>query len=270
MYNRTFFGEYVNLYGISIAVGILVCFFVLRYLGKKQNVDTKFMNFVEVNGYVAIVFGFFTAALFQAVYEYIEGGSVPGTFDLFNSGITFIGGLIGGASIFIVIYVIKKNSLTGRIVDILPFVPCCIAVAHAFGRVGCFFAGCCNGRHPHETDVFKFLAINFPPDSQYSGLRYPTQLFEAIFLFILFGIMFYLLVKKKFIYNFPIYLSCYGTWRFFIEFLRGDDRGQFIGSISPSQFWSIIMVLLAIPCYFLIKYLFKKRETELALMKDTE
>ena len=268
MYNRTFIGEYVNLYGICIAVGILVCFLVLRFLGKKQKIDAKFMDFIEITGCIAVVFGFFTAALFQAVYEYIEGGSVPGTFDLFNSGITFLGGLIGGASIFIFIYVIRRKSLTGRIVDILSIVPCCIAVAHAFGRVGCFFAGCCNGRHPHETDVFLFLAINFPPDSQYSGLRYPTQLFEAIILFIMFGIMFYLVVKKGFIYNFPIYLASYGAWRFFIEFLRGDGRGQFVGSISPSQFWSIIMVILAIPCYFLIKYLFKKREAELALIKD--
>ncbi|NLD26562.1 MAG: prolipoprotein diacylglyceryl transferase, partial [Acholeplasmataceae bacterium] len=154
------------------------------------------------------------------------------------------------------------------IVEILPVAPCGITVAHAFGRVGCFFAGCCNGKHPHETDFFKFLAINFPPDSQYSGLRYPTQLFEAIFLFILFGIMFYLVAKRGFIYTFPIYMVGYGIWRFFIEFLRDDDRGEFIGSISPSQFWSIIMVLMAIPCYFLIKYLYKKRAAELALSNN--
>ena len=45
----------------------------------------------------------------------------------------------------------------------------------------------------------------------------------------------------------------YGIFRFLIEFIRADDRGKFIGNISPSQFWSIIMVGLSIVIYFLIK-----------------
>ena len=39
----------------------------------------------------------------------------------------------------------------------------------------------------------------------------------------------------------------YGVFRFFIEFLRGDDRGNTIlGIISPSQFLSIIMIICGI------------------------
>ena len=45
----------------------------------------------------------------------------------------------------------------------------------------------------------------------------------------------------------PIYLSCYGVFRFLIEFIRGDDRGAYLfGLISPSQVFSIICILISI------------------------
>lgn len=264
MYNKTFIGGYVNLYGISIAVGILICIFVLRFLGKKQKVDSKFLDFVETLGYAVILIGFFSAALFQAVYDYIE----KGTFDLFGSGLTFIGGLIGGAGSFILIYYFMRKKLTGKIVDILPIAPACIAIAHAFGRLGCFFAGCCGGRLAQEGDLFYFLAVTFPPTAQQPGLRYPTQLFECVFLLILFAVIFILVYKKSFKYGFVIYLASYGVWRFFIEILRGDDRGSFVPGLTPSQFWSIIMVVGAVPVYFLIKYLLRERNNNEKVPND--
>ena len=251
MYSKPLIGNFVTLYGICIAIGILVCIVVLRWLGKKTNVDKKFLDFVETTAYVAILLGFFFAKLFQAVYDFIDSGK----FDFMNAGITFIGGLIGGAGTFIVIYMIFRKKLTGRIVDVLPIVPCCITVAHAFGRIGCFFAGCCGGRKAVEGDFFYFLAMKFPEE----GLVYPTQLFEAFFLFVLFGVLLLLVLKKNFKYGFSIYLGAYGIWRFFLEFLRDDYRGEFIPGLTPSQFWSIFMVLGAVPVYFLIKYLLKIR-----------
>ena len=80
--------------------------------------------------------------------------------------------------------------------------------------------------------------------------------------------MFYLTYKKHFKYSFVIYLGGYGVWRFALEFLRGDDRGSFIGNLSPSQFWSLIMILLAAPMYFILKFLYTKRDKALEIKKD--
>lgn len=257
MYKEPLIGNYVTLYGICIACGIVICILILRWLGKKKNVDAKFLDFVEVNGYVAILLGFLSAKIFQTIYDYIETGN----FDFINSGITFIGGLIGGAASFIIIYIVMRKKLTGKIIDILPIAPVCIAVAHAFGRIGCFFAGCCGGQKAVEGDLLYFLAMNFPG----KGLIYPIQLFEAVFLFILFGILLYLVLKKNFQYGFCVYLSAYGIWRFIIEFFRGDDRGEFIPGITPSQFWSILMFIGSFFVYFLIKYLLKERQKNITL-----
>lgn len=254
MYSKPLlFDKYVTLYGICIAIGIAICILLLRFFGKKSKTDSKFMDFVEINGYVAILIGFLFASLFQSFYNYIETGK----FELFNGGITFIGGLIGGAGSFIIVYLIMRNRLSGKIIDILPFAPICIVIAHAFGRVGCFFAGCCGGRVALPTDAFYFLSVTFPNDSMPT---YPTQLFEAAFLFALFGVLMFLYLKYNFKYGFVIYLGAYGIWRFLIEYVRGDERGEFIGSITPSQFWSILMVILAIPLFIFIKYLIKNRK----------
>ena len=149
---RLIAGEYVTLYGICIAIGVLLCIYCLRYFGKKTNVDRKFLDFVELLGYCAIALGFLSAWLFQTFYHFIE----TGTWDWKQTGITFIGGLIGGVGTFLLVYFFMRKKLTGKIVDILPIAPICITVAHAFGRIGCFFAGCCGGKIAHEGDFFYF------------------------------------------------------------------------------------------------------------------
>ena len=261
MYKHPLIGDYVTLYGVCIAIGILLCIFLLRWAWKKSGVDKKFLDFVEINGYIAILVGFFSAALFQAFYNFIETGE----FDLFGSGITFIGGLIGGVAAFLVGYAIFKDKLTGKIVDILPIAPASITLAHGFGRVGCFFAGCCGDAYANPSDALYFLAVNFP-----SGMQYPVQLFEAFVLFALTGLMIWLLLKKDFKYSFCIYLPVYGVWRFLIEYVRGDDRGEFVSGLTPSQFWSIIMVIGTVPLYFLLKYLLKTRNKKEVAEENVE
>ena len=239
--------KYLTLYGICIAIGIVCCILTLHFLGNKLGSDKKFLSNVETIGYAAILAGLFSSALFQGIYNWIDGDGFSLT-----GGITFIGGLIGGVVTFIAIFFIVKNKLTGKFVEVLYVAPTCILVAHGFGRVGCFFAGCCGGI---KTD--SWLGMKFP---HYSYKIYPTQLFEAIFLLTLFAVLFILIWKKKFKYSFTVYLGLYGIWRFLIEYIRGDDRGSFVGNISPSQFWALVMIALSVPLYFLVKYLTKQKE----------
>lgn len=239
------FGEIkIHMYGVMIAVGILAAFIVLYTYGKKLNIHTKFIDFIYYNAIVSIILGFGSAAVFQAFYNYIEN---PEAGFKLGGGITFIGGLIGGAAAFLLIYFIFRKKLKGRLYEAISLLPCCIFVGHAFGRIGCFFAGCCYGR---PTD--SFLGVKFP---EIAGKVHPTQLYEAAFLLIMFGICSYLLLKKSFKHNMSVYLIGYGVFRFLIEFVRNDDRGQLVAGISPSQFWSILMIGLGIGLIFLMNYL---------------
>ena len=71
----------------------------------------------------------------------------------------------------------------------------------------------------------------------------PVQLFEALFLFVLFAALLVLLwhVGK---YVMPVYMITYGIWRFCIEYARADERGDTLVSfLSPSQLTALILII---------------------------
>ncbi|MDE5547465.1 MAG: prolipoprotein diacylglyceryl transferase, partial [Clostridia bacterium] len=88
-----------------------------------------------------------------------------------------------------------------------------------------------------------------------------VQLFEALFLFALFGVLSYLVLKGK--ENvLPLYMISYGVWRFAIEFARGDDRGKTIISfLTPSQLVAILLVLGGV-AFLTVLILQKKKKKE--------
>ena len=239
------------LYGLMIAIGLLAAFIVLFYWGKKKKIEDKFVDFIFYNGIASIIVGFGAAALFQATYNYIENPEAG--FQL-GGGITFMGGLVGGVVCFLGIYFIFRKRFKTKLVDTLSMFPCAILIGHAFGRIGCFFAGCCHGV---ETDAWYGVQMLTAWGWQ---KVVPTQLFEAVFLFLMFGICFYLLMKKDFKHNLSLYLVSYGIFRFLIEYVRADHRGEFVTGISPSQFWGIIMIVAGVALYLTLWLLEKRKK----------
>ena len=249
------------MYGIMVAVGVLAAFTVLYLYGKKLNFTQKFSDFIFYNALFSIVVGFGSAALFQAVYDYIENPSAG--FSI-GGNITFIGGLIGGVVFFLAVYFIVRKRIDGSISQVLLVAPCAITVAHGFGRIGCFFAGCCYGK---PTD--SFLGVTFP---EIGYPVHPTQLYEAAFLFVIFAIMSYLLLAKGFKHNMSVYLIAYGIFRFAIEFLRDDSRGALVSGISPSQFWAVCMVVIGVALVFVMNKISGNdaARTETQVIEDEE
>lgn len=246
-------GVSVDLYTICFLVGVIACLIFTIIAMKKCGYSSTARDTIIIIGILAIMIGLLSAALFQAFYNLIAGKGF--TFE----GMTFIGGLVGGVIAFLGIYFLYVYVINPRLKEknffksdmnkgvwyLLRIAPISITIAHGFGRIGCFFAGCCYGK---ETNAW--YGIQFP------GLHtkvIPTQLFEAIFLFVLSAVMIVLLFVVHFKYNMSLYLVSYGIWRFVIEYFRGDYRGSFIPGLSPSQFWSIIMVLLGIAIFFLYR-----------------
>jgi phosphatidylglycerol:prolipoprotein diacylglycerol transferase len=86
------------------------------------------------------------------------------------------------------------------------------------------------------------------------GFFVPTQLYEALFLFVLAGLMTFLLFKRCNIIM-SVYLILYGIWRFIIEYFRHDYRGGLPG-LTPSQGMSIAFVAMGIA--LIIVYLIVK------------
>ena len=268
----------VYAYGICMAAGIILCFLFLLFTMWKKKFNEEATDKILLIGVFGTAFGIFAAMLFQSTYNYIDNPEAG--FSL-NGSMTFIGGLIGGVVSFLgvywlYIYVIAprtkikllQNNMNATLTDALPFIPIGIVIAHAFGRLGCFFGGCCYG--VEATDGIWGLPVSAPHGIHSETLVVPTQLYECLFLVALGAVMALLYFRYKFNYNFSLYLIAYGVWRFGIEFARGDARGEFIPGMSlyPSQIWSIVMVLAGVGYIFLQMYLFSKHMKHPELQKS--
>lgn len=249
-------GGVITLYGILVGVGVLACFIVFWLLARHDKVDPAYVNFISVVGVVSVAAGFGFAALFQSLYDYISDPSSGFRY----TGLTFQGGLIGGAAVFLILVFAFRKKFKGKITDIISSVPLGILLGHSIGRVGCFMAGCCYGR---PTDSRIGVSFIDPATGEHMAEKViPTNLIEAIFLFIAFVVLLIIYLKKRHPYNLPIYMILYGIFRFVIEFFRGDERGSFVPGLSPSQFWSLLMVVAAIPIIILLARKNPYREVE--------
>ena len=250
------FGNEVNLYGVCIAVGIVCCLISFYILSKKFGMPEKVQDFVFFILIGALVAGFFFAMVFQAFYNWLDGKP----FNIIGAGITVMGGLIGGAGCFLLLYFLigkfyfkgnEKGLHVKHFNTLFRVAPICIAIAHAFGRIGCLMSGCCHGAYLGSEYVFGGIYMKgttFP----YWGYYVPTQLYEAIFLFAL-AIVLTVLYLKRCNIIMSLYLIGYGVWRFVIEYLRTDYRGISV-TLYPSQWLSIAFVLGGIALMIIYHY----------------
>lgn len=150
-----------------------------------------------------------------------------------GGGFVFYGGLIGALIFLLVIRLLGFEINREVLWPILP----ALTFGHGIGRIGCFLAGCCYGS-PTTLSWGVFM---------HGMYRHPTQLIEAGLLFML---GFYLLKSKHSIqWKLAFYFVSYGVIRFLNELLRGDSiRGEW-GVLTPSQWISLLLVLMGIAIF---------------------
>ncbi len=244
----------VDLYTVFLCLGVAMAIVVYRIFADKKKINWRVQQLTVILGAVAIFVGYYSAVLFQALYNIAENGKFIINQ---NTGATFYGGLIGGAASFLALYfgvghfLFKENKEhIKHLLDLFDIGAASIAIAHSLGRVGCLMAGCCHGG---VTDAW--YGIYMPA---LGAKVVPLQLFEAVFLAALFAFFVYRILKGK-SFNLPIYMAFYGVWRFVIEFFRADDRGStLVDFLSPSQLIALLMIIGATALYFGQRIIMKK------------
>lgn len=183
-------------------------------------------------------------------------------FKNFRTGFVFYGSLLVAVPT-VVWYFRKQKWPVWPMLDHIAITACII---HAFGRMGCFFAGCCHGK---PTD--SFLGVTFTDaESQAEPLHtplHPTQLYDAFQIIAILIILLMLKRHKRFEGQlFLVYIVLYAIGRSIVEIFRGDvSRGFIIDNVlSHSQFISILIILGAIWAY---TYLKKKKKHQVKTRK---
>jgi phosphatidylglycerol:prolipoprotein diacylglycerol transferase len=167
-------------------------------------------------------------------------------FKLWNGGMSFHGGFIG--VVFAVIYSSKISKTAILILaDLIAIVA---PIGIFFGRLANFINGELYGRITNHSFGMIFPNAGNSP-------RHPSQLYEAFFEGFLLFIIMLLFIKFTNILNkkgliTALFLSCYGSFRFMIEFFREPDAniGLLYFNFSMGQLLSLPMIIVGL--YFII------------------
>ncbi len=167
---------------------------------------------------------------FFAIHQVTGIGFIE--FMLNYAGLVYYGGFFGVMLSLLLFCRLFKIRLWHAIDTMLPTLP----LAHAIGRMGCFFGGCCYGI-PHEH------GIRLPASPYPDTPLLPVQLIEAACLFGLFALMMvYGRAPRTPGRIVSIYLTSYGTIRFVLEFFRYDEIRGIYGAFSLSQWISLGLI----------------------------
>lgn len=171
-----------------------------------------------------------------------------------KGGLTFYGGFVL-ASVSGVLFLWRTGMPVLRVVDATGWA---IPLGLAWGRIGCFFNGCCFG-----TQTDSWVGVVFPAASQASRQQFeqgtlaainleslpvhPTQLYESL-LSLAIAAFCYLHVERRKRFHGQTFLSfvvLYAVGRFVEEFFRNDDRGEVLG-LSTSQLIGLATAALGV------------------------
>lgn len=246
---QTPFGD-ISTFSIMIVIAVLSMFASLHIILRKKQFGINEEIYIIPKIIFSALIAFTASAIFDALFKFRENGGFV------LKGVTFYGGLIGAVFSMYILLRFSKRKTSYTIKQWYDILTIPLIVFHFFGRIGCFLAGCCYGKNTKSP-----IGIYFPDNAEagifHNGAKcYPTQLFEAAALILIFILV--LLFSEKFM----VYLFSYATARFFIEFFRGDDRGYLMPVLSPAQIISIIIIISIIGNVFYKKIMIGKTKLQ--------
>jgi prolipoprotein diacylglyceryltransferase len=123
-----------------------------------------------------------------------------------------------------------------------------IATFLAFGRIGCFNVGCCHGKPFKKGVVYGHKHVQSGFTRYYEDIPlFPVQLIESAFVFIVVITGTLLLLKK----TQPgtvllVYTVIYGSFRFVVEFFRGDPERPYWKGLSEAQWTTLLLITVSL------------------------
>ena len=231
-------------YGLMIALGAIAGVAYMAIRGKKE----LGITFDQANS--LFLFIFIAAFVGGKVFLFFEDPSLymrePRRL-LTGQGFVFYGSFL--FAVPTMFWFFRRHKIPPyQMLDIMAVTTCLV---HMFGRIGCFMAGCCYGKVTSSIAGVVFTDPACQAEPKNTAL-YPTQLYEASYIFL---VMVFLLVirdKKQFQGQlFLLYLLLYGMGRFVLEYFRGDlARGFIIQDVlSHSQFIALVIMGLVMLLY---------------------
>lgn len=223
-------------YGFMLALGVALATAVTVILACRAGIAEESVLDIVIIGVLAGVIGSRLFYVFLYDWSYYRE-HLWQILNIRNEGLVFYGGLIAGTLAVCVYLYFKRLSIPVLADIIAPG----IALAYGVGRIGCFLNGCCYGK---PTDAA--WGIVFPFVDQIS--RHPTQIYETLLSFLLFGFLWWFYPRRRFDGQvFLGYLGFYAILRFAVEFLR--ENLMVSAFLTVAQINALIMLGLTLVAY---------------------
>ncbi|HEU4388607.1 MAG TPA: prolipoprotein diacylglyceryl transferase [Blastocatellia bacterium] len=230
-------------YGLLLAIAFITALWIIARLAERDGLPKN--NVYDLGLYV-LGSGLIGSKLLMVVTEWDDfkrDWSKLISLDFLRSGGVYFGGFLVAVGVSILL--VRKWKLPWlKTAD--AFAPG-VALGHFIGRLGCFSAGCCWGKHTSS-----WLAVTFSERAtEVTGVPagvplVPTQLIEAGANLLIFAALIWMRGRRRYSGQIMFfYLLLYSAVRFTIEFWRDDPRGEIMG-LSTSQFISALIFPLAL------------------------
>jgi phosphatidylglycerol:prolipoprotein diacylglycerol transferase len=235
----------LHTYGLMIVIGFLLGMYLVRKQAVIQKLDPD--RLVDMS-FWGLAFGLLGGRIVYIItrIDYFSDHLVE-IFYFWEGGLVFYGGFIGGAFAFW--FFARRYKLP--ILKSMDLAVPSLAIAHMFGRFGCFFAGCCFGRP--APGIPWAIVFHDPLSLAPPGIPlHPTQLYDALNALIIFVVTLLVQRRQKFTGQLlALYMILYSIGRSVVEVYRGDTiRGFVIDPwLSTSQFISILVFGVGVYLY---------------------
>ena len=255
------FGLHINFYGITSALAYLIGVIMVCVFAKKRGFKSDDILILACYVIPCAVIG---ARLYYVLFRLDLYTNFWDIFKIWEGGLGFYGGMIGGAlGVMAYCLIHKKNFLA-----LLDLIGHAMILAQALGRWGNFFNQEAFGYEVTDPKMQWFPFAVYIESS--ASWHLATFFYESIWNLASFAILTTLLYKKDFKHNGMIacgYLITYGFGRMIIEGLRTDSL--YLGPIRVSQLLSGIFVVFgaSVWLWFGIKQWQEKKNTDQSFKK---
>ena len=217
----------ITYYGIALYVGTLNILFLLFY-----DKDFQKKCFLTENHITLLIATLYVTTLWGAriVHDMIHGFS----YSLFlEGGLSVLGGLTGALLGLTAVSLYKKLILVNVIAFFSPYIP----LLHAYGRVGCYATGCCDG----------------------CFMLFPLQIIVSIYYSFTFLFLYYFRLKIKNVWLALVYIASVLCERLFFDWFR-NDRIEIYYGLSHYQIIAAIGLFIIILFMARIKNIFSNKD----------